>query len=185
MINTFILCGGRGMRMGGVNKGRLKLCGRDFVEILYDEFIPFGKVYVVGRKEKFPEFPSVDDMISDIGPVGGILTALSMSESEKALIIPCDTPLFSRKIGEYLLEISAGYEIAAFFTEKLTPIPGVYSKSLLDDLMKFVEGGGRSLTSFVVRRKSIFVHPRSWNLIKGVNTPEDYAHLLEIYGCQH
>ena len=171
------------MRMGGVNKGRLKLCGKDFVKVLYDEFFPLGDVYVVGREKDFPEYPTLEDYFENSGPVGGILSALKFSITEKVLIVPCDSPLFSREHAQYLLDNIDGYEISAFFTERPTPIPGVYKKDLFDDLLEFFKGGGRSITSFILSRKSILIHPRSWISIKGVNTPQEYSALLKLKGC--
>ncbi len=182
-VDTFILCGGRGMRMGGINKGRLKLCGKDFVKILYDEFSQLGDVHIVGREEDFPEYPTLRDYIENSGPVGGILSALKFSSTQKVLIVPCDSPLFSKEHALYLLDNIDGYEISAFFTEKPTPIPGIYRKNLFDDLRKFFKNGGRSISRFVLSRRSIFIHPRSWISVKGVNTPQEYSEILKLKGC--
>ena len=171
------------MRMGGINKGRLKLCGKDFVKILYDEFSPLGDVYVIGRERDFPEYPTLKDYFENSGPIGGILSALESLGADMTLIIPCDSPLFSREHAEYLLENIGSHEIAAFFTEKPTPIPGVYRKDLFGDLLAFFNSGGRSITRFALSRKSLFVHPRSWLSIKGVNTPQEYSYLLKLKGC--
>ena len=171
------------MRMGGVNKGRLKLCGKDFVKILYDEFSSLGDVYIVGREKDFPEYPTLRDYFENSGPVGGILSALKFSITEKVLVVPCDSPLFSREHAQYLLENIDDYEIAAFFTEKPTPIPGVYRKNLFEDLLAFFNSGRRSISKFVFSRKSLFIHPRSWYSIKGVNTPQEYSNLLNMKDC--
>ena len=171
------------MRMGGINKGRLKLCGKDFVEILHGEFSPLGNVYIVGREEDFPEYSTLKDYFENSGPVGGVLSALNFSNTEKVLIIPCDSPLFSKEHVMYLLDNIGDHKIAAFFTEKPTPIPGIYRKELFDDLLNFFKSGGRSISAFALSRKSIFIHPRSWRSIRGVNTPEEYSKLLKLKGC--
>lgn len=182
-METAILCGGSGKRMGGVNKGRLKLCGEDFVEILHRRFSRVGRVFVVGREEEFPEYESYSDAISGVGPLGGILKALEVASSEKVLVVPCDTPLFSVESAEYLLKLSDEFEIVAFHLEKITPIPGVYSRSLASDLERFLRSGGRSITSFLLTRRSLLVYPRSWKSLKGVNTPRDYEELLKTVEC--
>ena len=171
------------MRMGGINKGRLKLCGKDFVKILYDEFSSLGDVHIVGREEDFPEYPTLEDYFENSGPIGGILSALKFSSTQKVLIVPCDSPLFSKEHALYLTDNIDDYEISAFFTEKPTPIPGVYRKDLFDDLLEFFKSGGRSISKKEKTRKKIFVHPRSWISIKGVNTPKGYSELLKLRGC--
>ena len=183
-MNVYILCGGMGKRMGYVNKGKLRLCGKSFVDILIDELSSLGKVRIVGRKEDFEGYEALEDFIEGIGPLGGILRALYDSSSERLLVVPCDTPLFSKKIAEYMIEHSEGYEIVAFHLERVTPIPGIYSKDLFSDLLSYANSGRRSITDFVLSRKTLLIHPRTWRYLRGVNTPEDYEALKETFKCR-
>ena len=183
-MNVYILCGGMGKRMGYVNKGKLKLCGKSFVDVLIGELSPLGKVKIVGRREDFEGYDALEDFIQGIGPIGGILRALSDSSSEKLLVVPCDTPLFSRDIAEYMIGFSEDYEIVAFHLEKVTPIPGIYSKELFSDLLSYASSERRSITDFVLSRKTLLIHPRTWRRLRGVNTPEDYEILKEISSCK-
>ncbi len=99
-----ILAGGRGSRMGGVDKGLQNFNGMPLALHTLLRLQPqVGEVMVnanrnLGAYEAFgvPVWP---DVLSDYaGPLAGFLTALERCETPWLVTVPCDTPLFPQDL---------------------------------------------------------------------------------------
>ncbi|MCD6449501.1 MAG: molybdenum cofactor guanylyltransferase [Thermotogaceae bacterium] len=187
-MNIAILCGGKGRRIGNVNKGLLTVCGKTFVEILYDELRELGEVYIIGRKEDFKslEIPAFADILPNLGPLGGIYTALSIAKSEYVLLVPCDMPTFKKEHALFLEEILLDYhaDIALFYTDRITPIPGIYQTILKDTVRERLLSNNLSLTDLIKTQKTVVAVVRDLGKLKNINTKEDYYSLVNSVICQ-
>ncbi len=185
---VFILCGGQGKRLGGKNKGLLTLCGKTFLEYLTEKFSKLGSVTVVGRKDEFSGLGvrAIDDETPGLGPMGGILTALKVASSDYILVLACDMPIFPVSAGKRLLEAASSFDAdaAVIFTDRLTPIPGVYRKNLIELFEKSVKEGRLSLTRLVLNINAVLLHHRGFEGLRSVNTPQDYQMLVKTYHCE-
>ena len=99
-ITGVILAGGRGSRMGGVDKGLQNFNGMPMALHTLMRLAPqVGDVMInanrnLGAYEAFgvPVWP---DVLADYpGPLAGFLTALERCETPWLVTVPCDTPLF-------------------------------------------------------------------------------------------
>lgn len=88
----FVLIGGRSRRFGS-DKARHVVSGvaaSDRAASRLVEVCDSG-VHLVGRREAlWSTYPCFEDAVADIGPLGGVATALDVAESRYALIIATD-----------------------------------------------------------------------------------------------
>jgi len=90
----FVLCGGRSSRMGQ-DKGLLAIDGKTLVERTAERVCAAaGSVTLIGAPERYAHLglPMAPDLIADCGPIGGLYTALKMTQAEWNLLVACDMP---------------------------------------------------------------------------------------------
>jgi molybdopterin-guanine dinucleotide biosynthesis protein A len=93
-VEGFILAGGLSSRMG-VDKSRLRLGGRTFVEIAAGALAAVAdRVRVVGSREGVEShgLAVVRDVHEGLGALGGLHAALAACEAPWAAVVPCDLP---------------------------------------------------------------------------------------------
>lgn len=130
-----ILCGGDSSRMG-TNKALLPFQDKCLVEYIYDKFRPyFDKIYLsvneIGDYAHLGlDAQEIPDIYRNAGPIGAILSSLTMVTEDKAFYMSVETPFLDPQIGLFLLENSDGYDITTFdFKEDfLDTVCGVYSR---------------------------------------------------------
>src|SRR6266404_414333 len=87
-INGFVLAGGKSRRMGR-DKASLEWRGHPLLDHMVHLLSTASRqVRIIGRDE-------LPDRIPDCGPLGGILTALEITETTKNLIVALDLPLLT------------------------------------------------------------------------------------------
>lgn len=174
-ITAIVLAGGRGSRMGGVDKGlqnfngtplalhtllRLQMQGGGLV----------GEVMVNANRNlaAYEAFgvPVWPDTISDFaGPLAGFLTGLERCETPYLLTTPCDTPLFPLDLAERLAEALAreGADIAMAAAReedgqlRTQPVFCLLRADLLGSLAVFTQAGGRKVDAWTAQHKTVVV----------------------------
>lgn len=187
-VGIGILCGGKGRRMGGIDKGMLRLDGDTFLSRLvrlsgcFDERLISGDPERISAPEGFRVWP---DDVPDCGPMGGICTLLRHCRSSALLIVACDMPLFGAEaIGALLDAYSPAVSILALETAPGSPEPlaAIYNRSCLPALERALADGRLRMRAFLRENgaKSVPFADRAatWN----VNTPDDYAALTNRKG---
>ena len=96
-ITAGILVGGRGTRLDGADKARLRTNkGITFIESTFAKLAgTVAQVVLLGRSDQ--SFPEIDaplwlDTHTDAGPIGGLETLLSRANSTWCLLLACDMP---------------------------------------------------------------------------------------------
>jgi molybdopterin-guanine dinucleotide biosynthesis protein A len=134
-LTVFILCGGKSSRMQS-EKGLVLFQGKPFIEHIIQAILPITeqiKLITTTKEYDYLPYPKIPDIISDKGPLGGIHTALTNSETEFNLILSCDIPLISTELlSELISKHNNEAEITVFASEsRLHPLIGIYSKKVL------------------------------------------------------
>lgn len=92
IVTGFVLIGGRSRRLG-IDKACFPLDGIPAADRIADRLADVcdGGVRLVGRDlAPWSSFPSIPDSRIELGPLGGVLTALECAESGLALIVATD-----------------------------------------------------------------------------------------------
>jgi molybdopterin-guanine dinucleotide biosynthesis protein A len=134
-VTGIILAGGKSVRMG-TDKGLVMFKGIPMIQHLINQFEQLNlPIVIISNNEAYSKFGVrvVQDLIKDKGPVGGIYTALSFSDTEVNVIVSCDVPFVEKELIELLVRESAEHEVTiSSFEGKEHPLIGVYKKSVVD-----------------------------------------------------
>lgn len=103
-----ILAGGKASRMEGKNKALLEIDGETFINRIHRNLSPlFHRTIIISNEVKDFQIPTSQvfaDLIENIGPLGGIHSALANSTSPYVFIVSCDMPFADPEIAKLLLE---------------------------------------------------------------------------------
>ena len=174
-ITAVVLAGGRGSRMGGVDKGLQNFNGtplalHSLLRLQMQSGGLVGEVMVNANRNlaAYEAFgvPVWPDTLGDFpGPLAGFLTALERCETPYLLTVPCDTPLFPFDLAERLANAlaSEGADIAMAAAPeedgqmRTQPVFCLIRTDLLASLAVFVQGGGRKIDSWTGQHKTAVV----------------------------
>jgi molybdopterin-guanine dinucleotide biosynthesis protein A len=170
-ITGVILAGGRGSRMGGVDKGLQNFRGLPLALFTLMRLSPqVGEVMVNANRnlaayESFgvPVWP--DGLADYAGPLAGFLTGLERAETAYLLTVPCDTPLFPQDLAARLAEAmereGAEIAMAAAAEEdgqvRAQPVFSLMRVELLESLVRFTHGGGRKIDAWTAQHRTVLV----------------------------
>ncbi|HRI01707.1 MAG TPA: molybdenum cofactor guanylyltransferase [Saprospiraceae bacterium] len=148
-MDAFILAGGLSTRMGE-EKGLVSFCGKPMIEYTIDllHLLNFN-ITVISSNAEYKKYslPLVSDVVSQVGPAGGILTAMEYSSSEHFLLVACDMPLLQEHSISKLQNSIGNHKSCMYsFNGKLEPLCGFYSKSMRELWRKKLEEGDKKLS---------------------------------------
>ncbi len=146
-----MLAGGKSSRMG-TDKGLIKVNGIPLIQYLLDRLMKVHKnIYIVANNLAYEQFgfPTYPDLISDVGPIGGLYTGLCLSPFEKNIILSCDTPNVSLKTIQELLNESKKDTNVVAKTTKLHPLIAVYHKKSIPVIKTCIDQGNYRLSKLL------------------------------------
>ena len=174
-MTGLILAGGRGARMGGIDKGLQNFNGtpltlHTLMRLQMQESEPLSQIMVVANRnlsayESFGVQVWPDSTDGFAGPLAGFLTGLERCETDLLLTVPCDSPLFPLNLAQRLLEtlISADVDIAVAVAReedgsvRAQPVFCLMRVTLLESLVKFMQSGGRKIDAWTALHKTVLV----------------------------
>ena len=176
-ITGLVLAGGRGSRMGGVDKGLQNFNGTPLaMHAVMRLGAQVGELMVNANRnlsayESFgaPVWP--DGLADHAGPLAGFLTGLERCETTYLLTVPCDTPLFPLDLASRLAEALAAEdaEIAMVCAPEAADEPGAVPQlfpqpvfcllraTLLESLVRFTQDGGRKIDKWTGQHRTVLV----------------------------
>lgn len=134
-VGVILLAGGQSSRMG-TNKALLPIGGQQNIvrikEELSRDFPP--PILVTNQPEEYAALglPMVTDQYPGKGPLAGLHAGLLASAFEDNLLVACDMPFVSSRLGQFLWTQLEGYDaVAPYLGGKQQPLFAVYRKSTL------------------------------------------------------
>ena len=172
-ITAIILAGGRGSRMGGVDKGLQNFNGVPLALHALLRLSPqIGDVMINANRnlaayESFgvPVWPDTTGIGDFAGPLAGFLTGLERCETPYLLTLPCDTPLFPHDLVARLADAyaaqSADFAVASAPLEdgqtRPQPVFCLMAIHMLESLNKFTQSGGKKIDAWTAQHKVVHV----------------------------
>lgn len=153
-ITAVILAGGAGRRMGGQDKGLLRLNGRPLILHVLERLTPQCDTILINinrHREAYAEFGHTlieDSLPGGLGPLAGLLTALEHSQSDYVISVPCDTPQLPRDLVSRMLESlqESDAEVCTVDDgERLHPVILLAKRSVCANLRHYLESGRRKV----------------------------------------
>jgi molybdopterin-guanine dinucleotide biosynthesis protein A len=166
-ITAIVLAGGRGSRMGGVDKGLQLFDGKPLaLHAIQRAALQAG--YVVANANRNLEvyasfgcqvFPDADAQFA--GPLSGFAAGLAHCQTPYLMTVPCDSPRFpldlASRMGRALYE--GDFDIAMAAQGDLTqPVFCLLKRELLSSLQNFMASGKRKIDVWTALHRTVIVH---------------------------
>jgi molybdopterin-guanine dinucleotide biosynthesis protein A len=149
-ITAIILAGGKSSRMKE-DKGLMYFRGKMLVEHVITSVRKItDKIIIITANPDYRElgYPCFEDEMKEKGPLGGIMTGLVHSSTEKNLVIGCDMPFLSPKILNGLIKNCEGLDaLLAGHMGRMEPLCAVYDRSCLFHLRSQLEQNQLKITT--------------------------------------
>ncbi|MDQ0271803.1 molybdenum cofactor guanylyltransferase [Cytobacillus purgationiresistens] len=134
---SIILAGGKSSRMG-TNKALLTIDGETVIEKIAKALKSITTEMIVVTNSpaqfRFLEEELVTDRFKESGPLAGIEAGLNASSTEKNLIVACDMPFISPRLGECLLKQLDSYDAAVpKIDDHLHPLFAAYRREIREE----------------------------------------------------
>ena len=157
-ITGLILCGGRGLRMGGTDKGLQVYQGMPLAMHALLRLAPQVGTVMINANRNLAAYESMgvpvwpDSMADFPGPLGGWLVGLERCETRYLAVVPCDSPHLPTDLVERLAKAleAEGAEIAMAATQEdgrlqLQPVFCLMEAQLLERLAAYLKTGERKI----------------------------------------
>lgn len=174
-ITGLILAGGRGSRMGGVDKGLQNFNGLPLaLHTLMRLQLQVGAVMINANRnlsayESFGAEVWPDVLADYAGPLAGFLTGLERCETPYMVTVPCDTPRFpldlvtrlaaalEREEGEIAMAAGPERDEQGQVRVRTQPVFCLLKVDLLESLTRFTQGGGRKIDAWTAQHRTVVV----------------------------
>ncbi len=186
-LKALIMAGGRSIRMG-----------KDKTRIVYHSEEQFLHVkhmldrlgiasFISCRKDQSEYFVEhecevIVDRISDMGPLGGILSAFMFDPASAWLVLACDLPLLDSEVINELIRNRNPFAVATSFVSPHDrfpePLIAIWEPKSYQEALKFI-GEGYSCPRKVLINSSAHVIKSQWpEKLANVNTIDDIEEVL-------
>jgi len=152
-----VLAGGRGRRMGGVDKGLVELSAKPMIEHVLSRLVPqVGSVLINANQnlDRYASFgyPVIPDAVGGFaGPLAGLHAGLTRASGEFVVTVPCDSPFLPSdlvaRLSDRLVEARAQLAVAKTFDQP-HPVFALVRRDVLPSLAAFLESGGRKIDAW-------------------------------------
>ncbi|MDB5846365.1 MAG: mobA [Rhodoferax sp.] len=173
-ITGLVLAGGRGSRMGGVDKGLQAFNGTTLAQHSLQRLAPQVNAVFFNANRNLPAYAAfgvpvhADDVAGYVGPLAGFASGLRHCRTPYLATVPCDTPLFPldlvARLAAALERDQADIAMAAAPEEagplrllRPQPVFCLLRRDLLDSLTRFVHEGGRRVHSWTAQHNTVLV----------------------------
>jgi molybdopterin-guanine dinucleotide biosynthesis protein A len=167
-ITGLVLAGGRGSRMGGVDKGLQNHHGMPLALHALMRLQPQVGALMINANRNLAAYDSMGvpvwpDTLPDYpGPLGGLLAGLEHCETPYLVTVPCDTPNFPhdlvQRLAAALVEADAEVAMAATLQDgamRAQPVFTLLHASLLESLMAYLQSGERKIAGWTRQHRCV------------------------------
>jgi len=180
-INGLVLAGGKSRRMGAP-KDLLNWHGKEqryFAADLLSSFC--DEVFISCREEQSIDFDSnysvLTDTFLDMGPFGGILSAMRLQRDKAWLVVACDLPLLDEKSLKFLIESRNPEKIATTYKSPFDGLPEplitIWEPKSYPLLLNSLGTGNTCPRKVLINNDALILDPQNSDALMNVNTPEE------------
>jgi molybdopterin-guanine dinucleotide biosynthesis protein A len=194
-LTGLVLAGGRGTRMGGVDKGLQTLHGEPLALHVIKRLAAQTEALLISAN-RHPEVYAalgapfgatvVADTLADFpGPLAGLLAGLRAARTAFVLSTPCDSPGLPGDLAARLMQaldaqqadIATVTTVDANGKTSIHPVFALLRTSLADDLSAFLEAGERKVRAWYARHKTVEVAFPDERAFYNINSLQELADL--------
>ena len=165
-ISAVILAGGRGRRMGCVDKGLLPMRGKPMVQWAIERLAPQVDELLINANQNLDDYRAFgfavhpDAIAGFAGPLAGLHSGLRQATHPLVATVPCDSPFLPHDLVVRLaaaLTTSTAQIAVARTGEQAHPVFCLCRRALLPRLEAYLDEGGRSAMGWLDRVDHVFV----------------------------
>lgn len=182
-MNGLVLAGGKSRRMGA-DKDLLKWHGKEqryFAADLLGSFC--DEVFISCREDQLKHFDTgykaLTDTFLNMGPFGGILSALRSQRGKAWLVVACDLPLLDEKSLQFLIKNRNPEKLATAYESPFDGLPepliSIWEPKSYPVLLNFLGSGITSPQKVLISSDTLILKPSDPDVLMNVNTPEEAA----------
>jgi molybdopterin-guanine dinucleotide biosynthesis protein A len=176
LITGIVLAGGRGSRMGGIDKGLQLYNETPLAKHAIERLLPqVGKLLINANRnlETYQAWGCeldakviVDGLADFAGPLAGFLAGLQYCKTPFLMTVPCDTPRFPSnlvaRLAEALVQNDADIAMVSSPDEegvlRHQPVFCLMKRTLLESLKAFTDADGRKIGAWAAQQKLVRVN---------------------------
>ena len=154
-ITGIVLAGGKGSRMGGVDKGLQPLRGKPMVEWVLARFAPQVGEIIINANQNLATYEKyghrvVSDAIGGFaGPLAGLHAGLNAAKHPLVVTVPCDSPFLPTDLVQRLSASLKGNDLAVAKTgAQPHPVFALMKRDVRESLEAFLASGGRKIDAW-------------------------------------
>jgi molybdopterin-guanine dinucleotide biosynthesis protein A len=183
LLNGLVLAGGKGKRLGR-DKGLIKWQSKEqryqIADILKAQC---AEVFISCRADQQAKilegYESLLDTFLDLGPYGGILSALRAQPDRAWLVVACDLPLLDADTIQFLIANRNRKTIATTFKSPHDGLPEplitIWEPESYPVLLSFLAKQYSCPRKVLLNSETTLLEPPNPDALMNVNTPEDAA----------
>jgi molybdopterin-guanine dinucleotide biosynthesis protein A len=165
-ITGLVLAGGRGQRMGGVDKGLQPWRGSALVDHAIARLAPQVSAVMISANRHMTEYATRGwPVLADVhpehpGPLAGILAGLRAARTPWLAVVPCDAPMLPgnlvERLGTAVVDAGPAFEGAVAQREveglgpRIEPVICLLPADVADDLERYLAAGGRKVEPWLL-----------------------------------
>ncbi len=184
-VTGLILAGGLARRMGGTDKGLIKLEGRPMISYIIEALAPQVATIIINANRNIRDYESYgytvisDDMADYQGPLAGIASGIQHCNTDYIATVPCDGPLLNQHYIDTLLasaEQANSTISVAYDGQRIQPVYALIHSTLLPDLRKYLDSGERKIDRWYEQHQFARADFSSCaEMFTNINTPAELA----------
>ncbi len=189
-----VLAGGHSNRMK-TDKSLLAYHGKSQVQHCFDLITPYClKVFVSNREDQslldnHKDLPQIHDTFLNIGPLGGILSAMASHSHVAWLILACDLPFVNSKTIEKLIKFRDPSKIATAYKSTTVPfhpepLCSIYEPRAHSLLLKFYQGGKQCPRKFLINSDVRLIKQDDQHSLTNINSIHEYQAAMNALQTQ-
>ena len=156
-VTGLILAGGKGSRMGGIDKGLQAFRARRLIDHVYERIAPQVGGVIINANQNQEAYRAfgvrvVSDAVGGFaGPLAGMHAGLAVSKRPFLASVPCDSPFLPEDLVArlYTRIDETGAELAVAKTgDQPHPVFSLMRRGVLEHLSAFLKEGGRKIDAW-------------------------------------
>lgn len=185
-LKGLVLAGGLSTRMGQ-DKGRLRYHDKPQAIQAFETLEALGvSSYISLRDDQWTadergNHPIIQDQFKNLGPMGGILSAMSQDPQAAWLVIACDLPLLGNAPLEHLLQSRQAQKLATAYRSSRDQLPeplcAIYEPNIRLRLWEAMGLGLSCPRKVLIHSNTHLLEPYDDRVLTNVNSPEEYRNI--------
>lgn len=184
-----VLAGGRSQRMK-TDKAQLEYHDRPQAEYVFNLISTYCEhSFLSCRKDQwggqlFGNLPQIHDTFLNVGPMGGILSAMQAHPLAAWLVVACDLPFINRESLEYLIANRNPFKVATCYKSETSdapePLCTIYEPKSFSRLLQFLSVGYQCPRKVLWNSPIQMLDQINMESLKNINMKEEYIQAKKI-----